>query len=59
MDKLTNGRMKITPLPAGTVGNIFKLHEAVEDGLVVTLILVFTWPQFATWLPRLLVPGIE
>ena len=34
VDKLTNGRMKITPLPAGTVGNIFKLHEAVEDGLV-------------------------
>lgn len=34
VEKLTNGRMKITPLPAGTVGNIFKLHEAVEDGLV-------------------------
>lgn len=34
VDKLTNGRMKITPLPAGTVGNIFKLHEAVDDGLV-------------------------
>ena len=34
VSKLTNGRMKITPLPAGTVGNIFKLHEAVDDGLV-------------------------
>ena len=34
VSQLTNGRMKITPLPAGTVGNIFKLHEAVEDGLV-------------------------
>lgn len=32
--QLTNGRMVIDPLPAGTVGNIFKLHEAVEDGLV-------------------------
>ena len=26
---------------------------------VITLALVFTWPQFATWLPRVLVPGIE
>ena len=34
VSQLTNGRMKITPLPAGTVGNIFKLHEAVDDGLV-------------------------
>lgn len=34
VDRLTSGRMKIDPLPAGTVGNIFKLHEAVEDGLV-------------------------
>ncbi|MCP5151933.1 MAG: TRAP transporter substrate-binding protein DctP [Ectothiorhodospiraceae bacterium] len=34
VDKLTGGRMKIEPLPAGTVGNIFKLHEAVEDELV-------------------------
>ena len=34
VEKLTGGRMKIEPLPAGTVGNIFKLHEAVEDGLV-------------------------
>ncbi len=32
--KLTAGKMRIDPLPAGTVGNIFKLHEAVEDGLV-------------------------
>ncbi|MGI9412955.1 MAG: TRAP transporter substrate-binding protein DctP [Hyphomicrobiales bacterium] len=34
VEKLTSGRMKIEPLPAGTVGNIFKLHEAVDDGLV-------------------------
>lgn len=34
VEKLTGGRMVIEPLPAGTVGNIFKLHEAVADGLV-------------------------
>jgi len=34
VERLTGGRMIIEPLPAGTVGNIFKLHEAVEDGLV-------------------------
>lgn len=44
VDKLTSGRMKIDPLPAGTVGNIFKLHEAVEDGLV----------EMANWPPVLL-----
>ena len=32
--ELTGGRVQIDPLPAGTVGNIFKLHEALEDGLV-------------------------
>ncbi len=32
--QLTGGRVLIEPLPAGTVGNIFKLHEALEDGLV-------------------------
>ena len=32
--ELTGGRVVIDPLPAGTVGNIFKLHEALEDGLV-------------------------
>ena len=26
---------------------------------VITLALVFTWPQLATWLARVLVPGIE
>lgn len=34
VERLTQGRMVIEPLPAGTVGNIFKLHEAVSDGLV-------------------------
>lgn len=42
--QLTNGRMVIDPLPAGTVGNIFKLHEAVEDGLV----------EMANWPPSFL-----
>ena len=32
--ELTGGRVQIDPLPAGTVGNIFKLHEALDDGLV-------------------------
>lgn len=32
--ELTGGRMMIDPLPAGSVGNIFKLYDAVEDGLV-------------------------
>lgn len=44
VDRLTSGRMKIDPLPAGTVGNIFKLHEAVEDGLV----------EMANWPPSFL-----
>ncbi|GAB5374399.1 MAG: hypothetical protein AcusKO_08610 [Acuticoccus sp.] len=34
VNELTGGRVEIDPLPAGTVGNIFKLHEALEDGLV-------------------------
>ena len=34
VNQLTGGRVVIDPLPAGTVGNIFKLHEALEDGLV-------------------------
>jgi len=32
--QLTNGRVEIEPLPAGSVGNIFKLYDAVSDGLV-------------------------
>lgn len=32
--ELTGGRMVIEPLPAGSVGNIFKLYDAVSDGLV-------------------------
>jgi TRAP-type mannitol/chloroaromatic compound transport system substrate-binding protein len=34
VNQLTGGRVVIDPLPAGTVGNIFKLHEALNDGLV-------------------------
>ena len=34
VSQLTGGRVEIDPLPAGTVGNIFKLHEALDDGLV-------------------------
>jgi len=34
VSELTQGDVAIQPLPAGTVGNIFKLHEAMEDGLV-------------------------
>jgi TRAP-type mannitol/chloroaromatic compound transport system substrate-binding protein len=32
--ELTGGRMVIEPLPAGSIGNIFKLYDAVSDGLV-------------------------
>jgi TRAP-type mannitol/chloroaromatic compound transport system substrate-binding protein len=32
--QLTNGEVEIQPLPAGTVGSVFKLHEALNDGLV-------------------------
>lgn len=32
--ELTGGAVEIQPLPAGTVGSVFKLHEAMEDGLV-------------------------
>lgn len=38
--ELTGGKVLIEPLPAGTVGNIFKLHEALEDGLVDMI----NWP---------------
>jgi len=34
VSELTGGEVEIQPLPAGTVGSIFKLHEAMEDGLV-------------------------
>lgn len=34
VEKLTEGRMVIQPLPAGSVGNIFKLYDQVSDGLV-------------------------
>ncbi|MCE8009403.1 hypothetical protein [Aestuariivita sp.] len=32
--ELTGGAVEIQPLPAGTVGSVFKLHEALDDGLV-------------------------
>ncbi len=32
--QLTDGRVAIEILPAGTVGSVLKLHEAVEDGLI-------------------------
>ncbi len=32
--EMTGGAVEIQPLPAGTVGSVFKLHEAMEDGLV-------------------------
>lgn len=32
--ELTDGQVEIQPLPAGTVGSVFKLHEALDDGLV-------------------------
>lgn len=34
VSQMTNGEVVIQPLPAGTVGSVFKLHEAMEDGLV-------------------------
>lgn len=34
VEELTGGRMVIEPLPAGSIGNIFKLYDAVSDGLV-------------------------
>lgn len=40
VNQLTGGRVVIDPLPAGTVGNIFKLHEALDDGLVEMV----NWP---------------
>lgn len=32
--QLTDGKVSIEILPAGTVGSVLKLHEAVEDGLI-------------------------
>lgn len=34
VSQMTNGEVQIQPLPAGTVGSVFKLHEALDDGLV-------------------------
>ncbi|PKP85804.1 MAG: hypothetical protein CVT80_00595 [Alphaproteobacteria bacterium HGW-Alphaproteobacteria-2] len=34
VSELTEGDVAIQPLPAGTVGSVFKLHEALDDGLV-------------------------
>ena len=31
---LTDGRVAIEILPAGTVGSVLKLHDAVSDGLI-------------------------
>ena len=39
--ELTDGAVQIQPLPAGTVGSIFKLHEALDDGLVDMV----NWPS--------------
>ncbi|MDJ0947710.1 MAG: hypothetical protein QNJ94_02185 [Alphaproteobacteria bacterium] len=32
--ELTDGRMVLEPLPGGALGNIFKIYEQVDDGLV-------------------------
>ena len=34
VDTLTDGRVKLEPLPGGTLGSIFKIYEQVDDGLV-------------------------
>ncbi len=34
VSQMTNGRVAIEILPAGTVGSVLKLHQAVEDGLI-------------------------
>ncbi|MDE0993989.1 MAG: TRAP transporter substrate-binding protein DctP [Rhodospirillales bacterium] len=34
VEKLTNGRMVLEPIPGGTLGSIFKIYEQVDDGLV-------------------------
>lgn len=34
VSQMTNGRVEIEILPAGTVGSVLRLHEAVQDGLV-------------------------
>ena len=34
VDIMTEGRVKLEPLPGGTLGSIFKIYEQVDDGLV-------------------------
>lgn len=34
VSQLTNGRMEIEPVPGSAIGNIFRVYDAVEDGLV-------------------------
>ena len=34
VSELTGGEVEIKIMPAGTVGSVLKLHEAVEDGLI-------------------------
>ncbi|MEQ9643501.1 MAG: TRAP transporter substrate-binding protein DctP [Alphaproteobacteria bacterium] len=34
VEQFTDGRVKLDPLPGGTLGNIFKIYEQVDDGLV-------------------------
>jgi TRAP-type mannitol/chloroaromatic compound transport system substrate-binding protein len=34
VEMMTNGQVKLDPLPGGTLGNIFKIYEQVDDGLV-------------------------
>ena len=41
VSELTGGAVEIQPLPAGTVGSVFKLHEALDDGLVDMV----NWPS--------------
>lgn len=41
VSEMTGGAVEITPLPAGTVGSVFRLHEAMEDGLVDMV----NWPS--------------
>lgn len=34
VELMTDGRVKLEPLPGGTLGSIFKIYEQVDDGLV-------------------------
>ncbi len=34
VNELTDGRMVLEPVPGSAIGNIFRIYEAVEDGLV-------------------------